>query len=53
MKTYNFKKNASKYHVELHRQTLIACIQYDKKRNNNTSENENELNQLNKFYGYE
>ena len=52
MKTYNFKPNASKFHVNLHRDTLIASIQYDKNRGNDTSENENELKQLNKFYGY-
>lgn len=52
MKTYNFKPNASKFNINLHRDTLIASIKYDKNRNKDTSENQNELNQLNEFYGY-
>jgi|AntRauMFilla1563_2_1112583.scaffolds.fasta_scaffold00551_15 hypothetical protein len=50
MKTYNFKPSASKFHVNLHRGTLIASIQYDKNRDNDTSEDENELEQLEQFY---
>ena len=50
MKTYNFKLSASKFHVNLHRDTLVASIEYDKNKGNDTSQNENELKQLNNFY---
>lgn len=50
MKQYNFKKNASNFQINLHRETLEAYIKYDKNRGNNTKDNENELQQLNKFY---
>ena len=50
MKTYNFKPSASKFHVNLHRDTLVASIKYDKNKGNDTSQNENELKQLNNFY---
>jgi hypothetical protein len=52
MATYNFKPDASKYHINLHRASLAASILYDKNRGKDTSENENELEQLNKFYGF-
>jgi|GEM_PF-4536192 len=50
MKKYNFKSDASLFHVELHRDTLKASIQYDKNRGSNTEEQENELKQLKEFY---
>jgi hypothetical protein len=50
MRTYNFKKDASNYHINLHRETLIACINYKKRRGLDFSNNEDELKQLNKFY---
>jgi|AntRauTorcE11897_2_1112592.scaffolds.fasta_scaffold38309_2 hypothetical protein len=50
MKKYNFNPDASLFHVELHRDTLKASIQYDKNRGNNTEEEEDELKQLKEFY---
>jgi len=51
MKVYKFKASASNYHILLHKGTLIAAINYDKKRGIDCKELENELSQLNKFYG--
>jgi hypothetical protein len=50
MRTYNFKPNASQFHINLHRDTLKASIKYDKNRGIDTSENENELKQMDNYY---
>jgi hypothetical protein len=50
MKKFTFKSDASKFHVNLHRDTLVASIRYNKNRGYDSSEYENELKQLKDFY---
>lgn len=50
MKTYNFKPNATKSHINRHKKVLQAGIQYYKNRGIDNSKIQNELDQLNKFY---